>query len=250
MADFKTSFAKLDVDNYAAWAGKMKCVFLVQRLWTTVSGQGEVDRALDERALGLIGLNVEDHHMALIATCNSAKQAWDALKGIYQAASYARRLQLKMELNNLRLESGETMAKYAARAAAMRDQLLAAGSPIPEDELVLSMLAGLPEDFKMVVTIIRSSDKELTIVDVLPKLLQEDQLLRRMDKNDDTAAAFYSGRSTTKGFNNKRQPHKVGGNVHPQECWYCGQAGHFKQDCKKRLADQAGNAWASGGIAL
>jgi gag-polypeptide of LTR copia-type/Zinc knuckle len=245
MTEFKASFAKLDVDNYAAWAGKMKCVFLVQRLWTTVSGQGDVDAALDERALGFIGLNVEDHHMALIATCDSAKQAWDALKGIYQAASYARRLQLKMELNSLRLDGGETIAKYAARAAAMRDQLQAAGSSVPEDELVLSMLVGLQEDFKVVVTIIRSSDKPLTIMDVLPKLLQEDQLLRRMDKHEDTAAAFYS-----KAFKNKRQPPKVGGSVQPQECWYCGKTGHFKQDCKKRAADEAVAGWASGGIAL
>jgi gag-polypeptide of LTR copia-type/Zinc knuckle len=150
-----------------------------------------------------------------------------------------------MELNSLRLDGGETIAKYAARAAAIRDQLQAAGSSVPEDELVLSMLVGLPEDFKMVVTIIRSSDKPLTIMDVLPKLLQEDQLLRRMDKPEDTAAAFYS-----KAFRNKRQPLKVGGSVQPQECWYCGKTGHFKQDCKKRAADEAVAGWGNGGIAL
>ena len=187
MTEYRSTFAKLDEDNYSAWAGKMRSLFMVKQLWATVTGEGDDDMALDEQALGLIGLNVEDHHMKTVLESSTACEAWTAFQDMYKAASHARRMQLKAELHDLQINSGESVAKYASRVTVLRDHLVAAGSTVDEDDLVLSMLGGLTIDFKTVVTIIRSSDKELKLRDVLPKLLQEEQLVNRSDKSSRTA---------------------------------------------------------------
>jgi hypothetical protein len=250
MTDYRSTIAKLDEDNYSAWAGKMRSLFMVKQLWATVTGEGDVDVALDEQALGLIGLHVEDHHMRIVLDSATACEAWTAFEDMYKAASHARRMQLKAELHDLQIKSGESVAKYASRVTALRDHLVAAGSTVDEDDLVLSMLGGLTIDFKTVVTIIRSSDNELKLRDVLPKLLQEEQLVNRSDKKYTDSAAFFSerrkqgGRGGGRG-DNSRDRSQV-------ECWFCHERGHMKRDCKRMAASMAApnRTWAESAVAF
>ena len=246
MADFKSTLAKLDEDNYSVWAGKMQSLFMVKRLWATVSGDGDIDVALDEQALGLIGLNVEDHHMSVVLESKTARAAWTAFKDAYKAASHAQRMQLKTELHDLHLRNGESVAKYSSRVTALRDRLVAAGSPVDEDDLVLSMLAGLPSDFRTVVTIIRTSDKDLKLRDVLPKLVQEEQLVESTSKRNDQAAAFFSGRRQQGGRTHGERG--GGSDLSKVECWYCHQFGHLKHACKQRAADESSSGGARRGV--
>lgn len=164
MSDFdKFGIKRLDVDNYATWSTKMRFLLITKGYWTAVEEEGQDN---DAKALALIGLCVEDHHLSTIDKCSTAKEAWETLASIYKAKSIAKVLQLKRELNSLKKETSEPITKYIARAKNIRDQLHAAGHKVDDEDVVLSALAGLPTEYNTLVSILENGDSAPTLDEV------------------------------------------------------------------------------------
>src|SRR3569833_3160501 len=63
MADvFQVHIDKLGVDNYINWSRKIKFLLQSKDLWDGVTNPGE-HASQSTKALSIIGLNVEDHHL-------------------------------------------------------------------------------------------------------------------------------------------------------------------------------------------
>ena len=245
----KYGVKKLDVDNYATWAVKMRFLLVTKGLWDAVrargDGEGVVDAADDAKALALIGLCVEDHHLPTVEDCETARQAWQALESVYRARSMALVLKLKRELSQLSKRPGEGITKYIARARSVRDQLQAAGHAVSAEDVVLAVLAGLPSEYDMLVTVLENADAAPSLDEVLAKaLLVEGKAGGSVVQAQERAALM------GKVLYNQ-QPHKRpsaegsgGGRGDKQSdnkkkaCYYCGKKGHFKKDCWKKKADE------------
>ena len=223
---------RLDVDNYATWRTRMKFLLISKGLWSAVTDDdANVDN--DQKALALIGLYVKEHHLPLMERCDTAKQAWQQLEAVYQAKSNARKLQLRKELSQLKMGPGEPLTKYVGRARDIQDQLRAAGHMVADQEVAWAVLAGLPAHFDTVVTVLETtSDKDMSLEDILPKLLQVEQRERQKERPDERALmakprnSFGSGRG-----------HHV--DKRGKICHYCGKKGHFKAECDKKRRDEA-----------
>ena len=229
----KVSIDKLDVDNYATWSQRMKWLLIQKGQWGPVTQEVVTDEAADQKALALIGLSVKDHHLSTLAGCNTAKQAWEALEAVYKAKSNARKLQLKRELNSLKKDSAEPLTKYVARAKSIRDQLTAAGNAIKEEEVAWSVLAGLPREYDILVTVLETSEEALELDGLLAKLLTVEQ--RTSPKSEKEDQAYFSRDNQHKGrpSASRLQPRRE-----ERECFYCGKKGHLRKDCHKRLRDE------------
>jgi hypothetical protein len=225
MADVDSRLAvdKLGVDNYATWSIKMKYLLIHRGMWKPISGEGGA--ALDEKALALIMLSVRDYHLSALADCETAKEAWDKLAATHKAKSIARRTMLRKELTSLKMDEDELLAMYVARATSIQDLLIAAGYAVREDEIVLAVLAGLPKQYDMVITVLESSDGELHLDEVLPKLMNVEQ--RNPVREAGEKAFFAQGRTRNEGSNRNSR-----------ECWYCGKTGHIRANCQKKAQDE------------
>jgi hypothetical protein len=205
MATDGMSIERLDWDNYLVWAANMKFFLTTKKCWhTVVSTEAPTtpeDIKADELALSYIGLLVKPHHQPTILRCTTANQAWTTLQGIFAAKSFARKLQLRRELNSLKMASTETVTAFTNRAKALQDQLNAAGHKVEDIDVACQVLAGLPSTFDTVVTVIETttaSAGSFTVDDILPHLLQAEQRRAKPDvirsSNSALMASFHPRR--------------------------------------------------------
>lgn len=171
-------------------------------------------------ALALIGLHVADRLLREVDEAESARGLSEQFAKTFAAKSQARLMQLKQELNNLKLGikllgEREAIQQYIARAKDLMYDLKAVGSAIEESEVALHVLQGLPSEYKVTVEALSLAD-ELTLDGILAKLLQVEQ---RVEREDPTAVPIYGTRTTKK-------------------CHYCGKAGHIQAQCRIKAADQ------------
>lgn len=215
-AEDKLVVPLLDVDNYATWKTRMKCLLVIKNLWGVVAGASS-DVTSDQKALALIGLYVKDHHLSMVESCSTSKEAWEKLEAIYQAKSNARKRQLRKDLSQLKMGMVEPVTKYVARAKEIQNQLRAAGHEVADQEVAWAILAGLRKEFDTVVTVLETNaDKDITLDEMLPKLMSAEQRMEEQEfkvKEEATALAAKHFKETRK-------------------CYKCGMKGHIAKNCR------------------
>lgn len=221
----KIRFKLLDGTNYGTWSIRMKALLMNKQVWPAVADPDNAEEGADDRALSYLTLGVADHLLATLDECDTAKEAWDKLEEAYRAASAARRTLLRKTFATLRMDSSEDIIKYIARVKDLRDQLIASGHTPTEDEVTLAALAGLPEQYNMVITVLESAADIPSLDDVVPQLLQAEQRCKTKDTSSyPTERVYFAGGHKNKG---------------DRGCWYCGKTGHIKANCRKKASDEA-----------
>ena len=221
----KIAFDRLDTDNYSTWCVRTKCLLISKGLWKPT--QDVYEGELDEKALAVIGMTLTEQHLPTFSECANAKAAWDAFAALFKSKSQARRLQLKGELTAFHKESGETLVKYIARGKHLRAQLKAAGTDLQEDELCLSILNGLPASYETVATVLTTSDNQLSLEDLMSKLLvYESRSSAPSSDNKAYVARPSPSSSKSHGKGGAKQKTKE-----TRKCHHCGKPGHLRKDC-------------------
>ncbi|KAJ9522869.1 hypothetical protein QJQ45_023653 [Haematococcus lacustris] len=215
------------------------------------------DRMLDRKAVGLIGNHVLDMHGSVVAEAASAKAAWSALKAIFSQQSVARQAQLQDQLHNLLKGDTESVGELYSRTRQLWAELKAADCPTPERQVVLKILQALPDSFAHVVEIIKFTPGANPTLDSMQvQLLQweQDQLQQssrqqlglmamggRFGKG--RGSGQVQGRAAATQSSNPPTAHAGSKGV----CHYCGKAGHFKAECRKRIREQGQSSGGRGG---
>jgi len=135
-------FAQLDDDNKVR-AAYHRAQLKKEKLWAAVvtdrpasssddkKSDPEVDAwdALNEAALATIQMSVKPVHLNTVTSVDTAKEAWDSLKVMFEARDNAQLLRLMDELGSLKKGGDENIIKFASRAKMLRDELAMPGDP-------------------------------------------------------------------------------------------------------------------------
>jgi hypothetical protein len=231
---FTTGIKKLNDRNYSVWALQAKFALMSKGCWSAIEPGTDVNAAIDQKAKSFIGMYVEDHLLPIVDDANTAKEAWDAFKASYVRNSSSSRLHLRRDLNSLKMEGAETLTMYFARARRIRDDLVAIGDQIDDDQVAMSILAGLPKQYDTVITVMQHGNQKLNLDTCLANLLPMESKLARAEEEESMAAAhtarFNKGKHKKGPWNDSRERDD-------RTCYYCGEKGHIKVNCAKRKAD-------------
>lgn len=227
-------FEHLGDGNYATWSGYCRAYLISRDLWlpvTTERPASKEDQDIWDRkdvlALAQIQLCVKPHLLPMVVSCTTSKEAWDMLSDTYKAQSTARRMALVQDLSTLRLKPGEAIISYVARVKALRQELMVVDHKLDEATVVMHMLAGLPEEYRMVRTVLENLRDDLKVEDVAARLLQEEQRAKAT-----SAGLAGSGvLSQALAADSRSQ-------IRSFTCFYCNKVGHMRRDCHRRAGDE------------
>ena len=250
MADVtKFGFSKLGDNNYGTWRPRMKGVLQAKGYESALTGEEDPNSS---KAMGLMMMCVQDHLLLTIEKCANAKQVWTALEHLYRQSSTANVLKLKRDLSTLDKRPKETVSQYVARAREIGDQLKAAGSKVDDDDLALAILAGLPDEYDMIKTVIEGAEELPTIENMMAKLLLVEKRTPSREGTEEEKAYIGFNKTTRPRYGNLDRPanKRHGGSDSKSSfgkmrenrtCYACGRKGHLQKDCWQRKAEARGN---------
>lgn len=171
-----------------------------------------------DKAIGTIGLAVEQHVYSLISGKVSARDMWIALQNAYEDKGLMRRITLRRTLYGTKLSACKDMNDYIDKILSIAQQLASVGSQVDEEEVAMVMLQNLTPEFDFLVVALESNDTKLTTEIVRAKLLQFQERIPVETRAEDSALI-------TKGTKSKK---------HKFKCFVCHKIGHKASDCRMK----------------
>ncbi|CAN6680423.1 unnamed protein product [Malus baccata var. baccata] len=134
----------------------------------------------------------------LIATLSN-----DAMKHVigyhYASVSVSRINQLNTEFHTAQ-KGEDSVDKFLLKLKAIRDQLISTGERVSENDLVIAVLTGLPQEFDMIRTVILARETPISLKDFRAQLLSVELTIEsRVSTLTGSMAAMYMNGDNGKG---------------------------------------------------
>ena len=171
----------------------------------------------------LIVLAIDPSLLYLIGDPDNPINVWKKLADQFQKKTWSNKLQLRRKLYALCLKEGESVQEHVKSMTEMFDALSVIDDPVSEEDRVVHLLASLPESFNVLVTALEANPDVSKWEVITERLLHEKRKMNDRDgsSNDTTKAMPVHSRSKKS-----------------IKCYYCGKLGHFRRNCRIRLADE------------
>ena len=228
--DDRWSIERLRGDNWPTWKFQMKHVLLAKDFWNLTQGDevlatdaNEETRAAFkvkcQKALSVIVMSIDPSQLYLITTCETAKDAWDSLKQQFESSTLHNKLLLKKQYFRSEMSEGSSMEKHLKTMKELTDKLAAVGSPISEEDQVVTLLGSLPSKYNPLVTALEARGDDIKLQFVQQALLNEEQKFEKPSVN--ASESLLVTQNTKVKKKNKFT------------CYHCGKEGHIKRNCIK-----------------
>ncbi|CAN6695377.1 unnamed protein product [Malus baccata var. baccata] len=176
---------RLQDDNFAKWSFQFRSVLEGYDLFDFFDGNTVCPPkyVISLKALlSLLIASLGDDAIDYVVGCKTTYEAWTNLNDRYATVSRARINHLKTELHTIK-KGSDTVEKYLLRLKGLKDQLLAAGEIVSDNDLIVAALAGLPSEYNMIKIVIVARESPLTLKEFRAQLLSAEK----------TAEEFQSG---------------------------------------------------------
>ncbi|CAI7785754.1 unnamed protein product [Closterium sp. NIES-54] len=241
--------------NYYAWKFKFQVLMMERGLWGFFDG---TEKKPDDESgiaawkkknhkafatlISRIGINLVSLVRMCIQLEASAHEAWKRLETIPVNKNLHGKILARNAFYMVKMRAGESMHEYATRVEELRESFMDLGGTVTEEDWILTLLCGLPEEWSTVIRTLDSVQDTWTKEMVVGRLLHEESR-RRQFVNESEGAAMFSGGSSgkkstwSKGATKKSPGGSDRGKGNASKCHYCGKPGHFWPECRKRPSD-------------
>ena len=161
-ADEKWTIEKLNGANWSTWKFQMKHLLLAKELWGVVDGSETLAEGAtaavrsefqkrSQKAFSTLALAIVTSQLYLVTSCETPKDAWDALRSHFERNTLANKLFLKKRFFRMEMNEGTTVEKHLRDMKELSDELAAIGAPVTEEDQVVTLLGSLPKSFSTLV---------------------------------------------------------------------------------------------------
>lgn len=244
---------RLNNGNYLTWSIKMKMVLIREDCWQVVKDEvpllvdaEDVER-LNDKALSLIVLAVDNDQLVHVRNCETGREAWLALKVYHQQATVGHKIRIMKRLFRSQLTKGGSIKEHLRMISEGLDELADIGSPLDDGIAVSVILASLNDDYDGIITAMEAWDEvRLTLGNVKAKLIEEYE--KKNEKTVDDVAMVTTNKKDEKyGFDGKgyggyenrydRYEGRYDNRYDNRGCFNCGEGSHYFRNCPKRMKE-------------
>src|SRR5262244_386997 len=195
-----------DGKDYGIWSQLMLCNLedLELRDYVTKSQEdiANYKNELDRRAKHKIIFAITPTEAKRVIHLATAREVWEGLKNHHQKASSANQFQLRFQLLNAKLKASETIGEYSDRLRDLATQINSItdeAASIKDQDLVLTLLNGLPDRYQMLITAMSESDKLGDLEHVITSLKAQESREQGTDEQ-----ALFTGKGRGRGNHGNR----------------------------------------------
>lgn len=234
MADSsRYSFEKLKSGGWFNWSMRMQMRLVEKDLWGIISGAEErpetgvkKQATYDKRAqtcLAELVRHVEDSelpHIRRYLTPPEPWLAWERLREIHEGRGWATRIQLRRKFITAQMDVTKPMQDHINMVNELATRLASIGSPVSEEDILLVLLASLPDAYDNIVVALETHHTSLTVDIVTSALLNEE---RRQADHTERLYPNQVALVARKSAAPRDKSHIT--------CFHCGRKGHYKSEC-------------------
>nr|XP_034594394.1 uncharacterized protein LOC117856076 [Setaria viridis] len=115
-------------------------------------------------------------HGSKIATHTTAAQVWAALEEMYSSQTRAWAVNTRIALATMKKEAMQN-SEYAGKMRALADEMVSAGKPLDDEELVSYILTGLDMEFNPIASAVLARVEPISVSELYTQLLAFEQRL-------------------------------------------------------------------------
>jgi hypothetical protein len=140
------------IDNFCAWKYRIGLILAKNDLARFIKEEVEepedaIEKAKHHkdsiRAQRIIADSIKDHLIPYVLSKKNLKEMFDSLRKLYKGKNINRKMNLRSQLKNTKMQEGEMIQEYFSRISKIKERLKAIGDTIDEDKFVIIALNGL-----------------------------------------------------------------------------------------------------------
>ncbi|GAB2294442.1 hypothetical protein Dimus_038297 [Dionaea muscipula] len=163
----------LDESNYPSWVFRMESFLRGQKLFEFIDGskpcppqtetQAYADwNVTDQNIINIVGQTLSPVAIRCVVGSKTSKEMWENLKKKFADSNRQNIVQLKTNFQSIK-KGGDSIEVYLDRIKAAKDALETVGVRLPDEDVVVAVLGGLPFEYAAIKTVIRAQSVSSTL---------------------------------------------------------------------------------------
>jgi hypothetical protein len=153
------SVDKLTADNFSSWKLRIKLVLMDRGLWEHVEGSQATPpttdnddvkaawRTKNHQTLAQIVLTLSNSELPHVRKATTAQEAWKQICSVHEQKGLAAKVFLRRRFFSAKFKEGDTMQHHIINIRDMADKLEAMDAPVSDDDIAMTLLCSLPEQW-------------------------------------------------------------------------------------------------------
>lgn len=236
--------------NYFVWALKVRALLRARKLFKEVIENPEpptsanletpegkarqIWESKNDEAFGILIMTISEEQAGQFLVETKAKNLWEELRKLHEGNAQDRKIDIGLELKNIRMQSNESVSEYITRAKNIASRSATLGYPIELREVSYHVVRGIHPKLEKVATVLRTQ-RNLKLEEIQQALLEEERHSTQTRSVENTTWKDEKAYRATRQIN-RRQDSYSG-------CYICGKQNHKAKECfhKKDRNDTSSN---------